>query len=391
MSDKINFFQKLKSIFIKFKEMIQEIPQIENYEIVVLSGGADKGLLTLGALQYYYENKKYNPEKVHTYVGTSIGSAINLLLVCGYTPIEIFTEIYKTDNFFTIDDYNNIKGIINYMGLMTIKNFALRIRKLVESKLGFIPTLEELYEMTNKVIIITVSNITKMKCEYYSYKTKPNLSCVDAVKLSCNLPLIFQRIKYQNNFICDGGLMDNFPIKFIDDGKSKILAIMTIGLDFSQDDNYFIGYFMRLLFMPAYANMALRCELCGDNTTLVKIEWIQNSSVFQTTMDTNKKMDMFLYGFRTAQYKDTTEYLYIEEWQDLFEEISFIAKGVISQKNDNTFGDESNIDNQYIHDILPNPIEKISEGKAFDDTSITLIEDYELRAVKKYDNTSLNF
>ncbi len=61
---------------------------------------------------------------------------------------------------------------------MTIKNFALRIRKLVESKLGFIPTLEELYEMTNKVIIITVSNITKMKCEYYSYKTKPNLSCV---------------------------------------------------------------------------------------------------------------------------------------------------------------------------------------------------------------------
>ncbi len=60
---------------------------------------------------------------------------------------------------------------------------------------------------------------------------------------------------------------------------------------------------MRLLFMPAYANMALRCELCGDNTTLVKIEWIQNSSVFQTTMDTNKKMDMFLYGFRTAHTK----------------------------------------------------------------------------------------
>jgi len=74
------------------------------FKTVVLSGGGTKGLLILGALQYYYEKSYYNMDEVVTYCGTSIGSVISLLLICGYPPLDIFTEIYKTCNFFDMPE-----------------------------------------------------------------------------------------------------------------------------------------------------------------------------------------------------------------------------------------------------------------------------------------------
>ena len=63
--------------------------------------------------------------------------------------------------------------------------------------------------------------------------------------------------------------------------------------------------------MPIYANTELRCDLIGSNTTLVKIKW-DNASLFQFAIDPNKKMDMFLHGYQMAEYKDKTEYIFIE-------------------------------------------------------------------------------
>ena len=61
------------------------------YDTLVLSGASSKGLLTLGGLQYMYDNFLIN--NVNTYVGTSSGSIIAYFLVIGYTPIEIMMYI----------------------------------------------------------------------------------------------------------------------------------------------------------------------------------------------------------------------------------------------------------------------------------------------------------
>ena len=118
------------------------------------------------------------------------------------------------------------------MGLMSMQGFMSHIGNLVK-KLGFIPTLKELYDLTGKTLVISVSNVTKMKSEYYTPLTKPNINSITAIELSCNLPIIFQRIfLFEGDYIVDGGCLDNFPHKHIDDGKMKILAIVTTGTDF---------------------------------------------------------------------------------------------------------------------------------------------------------------
>ena len=72
-------------------ELSENIVQIADYDTLVLSGGSSKGILTLGALQYCYDNFLLN--KIETYVGTSSGAIISFLLIIGYSPIEIMVYI----------------------------------------------------------------------------------------------------------------------------------------------------------------------------------------------------------------------------------------------------------------------------------------------------------
>lgn len=288
------FIQKCIKIKINYMNENTE----DFFKAIVLSGGGSKGLFTLGALQYYYEKKLI--DNVDIYAGTSIGAVICLLLVCGYTPMELFTKIFSVEYFFDILDFNTISDIIQFMGVMSIDRFTDKLKELIEEKFGCIPTLIELYELTRKTLVITVSNITKMKCEYYTYLTQPDLNCLDAIKYSCNLPLIFKSITYDGEYIADGGLMDNFPLQHVDDGKMKILGIISLGSDFSMSEAKFIGYFYRIMSLPMNSNTELRCKLVGVNTTLIKIT-NNDTPLFHFTIKSEKKMEMFLHGYKASE------------------------------------------------------------------------------------------
>jgi predicted acylesterase/phospholipase RssA len=285
------------------------------FDAVCLGGGGSKGILTLGALQKYYEDGLFDPNFTSIYIGTSIGSVINLLLVCGFIPIEIFTEFCTMGNLIDVKDFNNLSAIFEMGGMVSINVLSDKISALVEKKIKLppynwksdkLPTLKELYELTIKLLIITAANVSEIKCEYWSYKNYPDLNCIEAIENACRIPILFPR-KYftnQNNDLCyavDGAFMDNFPLQYIDDGKIKILGIVISGEpDLSQSDEHYLTYFHRLLAMPIRANTELRCQLAGENTTLIKINY-EDAGLFEVNMSKEKKMDMFLHGFKTAE------------------------------------------------------------------------------------------
>lgn len=286
----------------------------KKYDAVVISGGGSKGILSLGALHYEFEKGTYDPDYTKIYAGTSIGSVISLLMVCGYKPMEAFTEIYRMEHFFDVNACHSIWDVVKFMGLMSIRGFAERIEELVKAKMGDVPTLLELKKRTGKTLVVTGANVTKMSCEYFTYKTRPQLGCVDAVKLSSNLPLIFQRIKYDDCYITDGGMIDNFPLKYIDDGKMNILGIVTMGSEISLDSQP-MGYLLRLIIMPIIANTELRCELAGSNTKMIKMN-VNNTPMVPFTMSSAQKMKMFLRGYSEAENIDNTIRIYVEGWED---------------------------------------------------------------------------
>lgn len=289
---------------------------IDKFKGVCLSGGGSKGICHLGTLWYYHHIGLYDPDYVEYYATSSVGFPISLLLVCGYTPFEIFIEVCNVENIidFTILKASNLYDVAEKFGALDISILTNKIEPLVyrklSSKYGWnqqyengdkrFPTLLELYNLTGKTLIATGSNITDVKCDYLVYNTFPDISCIEANKITCCIPGVFQRIKYNGKYYVDGGISNNFPLRQIDDGNMKILGIVLSGTDLTVSDEHFTGYMYRVVATFARSNTELRCELAGKNTTLIKCEY-NKVSTFDFNLTKDQKMDLFIAGYKTAE------------------------------------------------------------------------------------------
>jgi predicted acylesterase/phospholipase RssA len=294
------------------------------FETIVLSGGGVKGLGELGALHYYVENGIVDLTQVKEYATASIGSVIAGLLIIGFTPMEIFLNIYLLENLLRPSN-ENIVDIIKNFGLTSIKSVIEPIRELFLKKCKQIPTLAEVKSKYGKNIIISVVNETLMRVEYFTPETQPELNLLDAIMMSCNLPLIFKRIPYQGYHYVDGGLVDPCPLYYVDDGIKKILCIVVKGSSFKislgkeTNDGFtsyfykFLSYFYHLFIIPLNAVTGLRCNKYGPNVTLVDINYHNVSPVnFDLTKD--EKMAIFTRGYQEVELLENVIRLKVPGW-----------------------------------------------------------------------------
>lgn len=194
-----------------------------NYDTLCLSGGGIMGLSFIGVLKYL-ENKKYiNLNNVNIFVGTSAGSIISFFLILGYNIKEI-KKIISNLNFQKLEpNIDMIKilennGIDNGLKIMTIIISFLQEKFKIDDI-----TFEELYNKTNKKLIIIGTNFTLLKEEVFSYELTPNMSVILAIRISISIPFIFTPILYNSNYYIDGGFTNCFPIKYCN--KNSTLGI----------------------------------------------------------------------------------------------------------------------------------------------------------------------
>lgn len=276
---------------------------------IVLSGGAKKGIIQLGALHYYVQRGKLDFTKVNEFCGTSVGSVNCLLLSIGWSPLELFGEIYSRDNMFDMVKDNSFTNMWVKHGFVSIDSIMGYVEILIKKKIGFVPTFAELYKLTGKKLTVCASNLTDTKPEYFNHITHPDMCCLQAVKLSSNIQGIFHRIYYDGKEYTDGGLCDNFPVKYIDDGVSKILGVATV------NDMRKSSYAIKLTILPVLANTQRSCDLCGKNVTLINV---RHDSQYDFSMipTSKEKMSLFQDGYSAAEIEDEAILLYI--WIDDF-------------------------------------------------------------------------
>lgn len=194
------------------------------YDTLVLSGGGPAGFLTLGSLEYFYRLKHLS--NIKNYIGVSSGAILCYLLVLGYTPIEILVRLSTSD---IMKHYKNIDIIGSLLQNKTIFSFTPvehMLRELTLEKIGFIPTLKEMYLYTQKTVVFSTYNVTQDNIEYLSKETYPDMCCLKALELSSAVPLLFESITYNNNLYIDGGIGDNFSIDIGERIGTKILGIV---------------------------------------------------------------------------------------------------------------------------------------------------------------------
>lgn len=132
------------------------------------------------------------------------------LLVIGYTLDEINKIVFNID-FAKFQDLK-LSNFIDKCGMDDgSKMHNLLKATLLNKDIDILITFKELYEMTNKTLTFTVTNITDGLSEYHNYINTPDYSVLLSLRMSINVPMVFTPIIFKNNYYVDGALLDPFP------------------------------------------------------------------------------------------------------------------------------------------------------------------------------------
>lgn len=272
---------------------MENMENMEKYETLVISGGSIKGFSALGVLQSLFDT---NTTEFSHYIGTSVGGIINYLLCIGFTPIEIVISITNTTLLADLSIFN-IANIMSGQGVTKWNIIHEFLEKLTINKIGYLPTLLKIHENFNKKLTLCTYNNTKKEMQVLNYETFPDLPCLIAIRMSCNLPLIFDRFKYMNSYYLDGGLIDNFPVHLVKDEKALCINLST-HKTMNTDDNFrFLDYIYDIICIPMNETAKLKNQKIKKSCHVINLN-IQNVKMFDFNISVKTQLDLFSQGYR---------------------------------------------------------------------------------------------
>jgi len=196
------------------------------YKNLVLSGGGIKGYYYIGCIKALYEKDLI--KDIKNIIGTSVGAFYALLICLNYSYEEIYKTLLKINLKTKVNIYNKFDfplffekyGFDN--GDEITKIIDIFIKKKFNKK--YI-TFKELYNFNNITLIISTTNLTNNKIEYFNHILTPEMNVNLALRMSISVPFIFTPVSYNNCLYIDGGLTNNFPIEYFKNELDKTLAI----------------------------------------------------------------------------------------------------------------------------------------------------------------------
>lgn len=200
------------------------------YNNLVLSGGAFKCSAFIGCLKFLEENNHVS--NIKNVIGSSAGSIIACLYCLGFTADAMRDIFIKSFALYTnreLDsDVENMFDFIDKMGIEDAEVISkmlsdILLNKYNVSEISFI----ELAKKTGKNLIITGSNLSLVKTDYFSVNTHPDMSIYQAIRISISIPYIFKPVIFNEMLYTDASLFNNFPLDFFD---SKIPYQNTISI-----------------------------------------------------------------------------------------------------------------------------------------------------------------
>jgi predicted acylesterase/phospholipase RssA len=228
---------------------------------LVLSGGGQTFFSNIGIFDVLDKNNVFQLEDIKSIYSTSAGSIISLLLCLNYEWDDIVDYIIRCpwetklkigiDQALSIFENNGIYSdnlfISMFKPLLAGKNLTLDI------------TLKELFDYSNITLHIYTFELNEFEEIDLSHLTHPDLKVLEAIRMSCSIPLIITPICRNGKCYIDGGIKNNYPLnKCLDIEKcdeSTVLGIrnnyedikpITNGSTINDYIRIFIKQFVRL-------------------------------------------------------------------------------------------------------------------------------------------------
>lgn len=170
---------------------------------VCIGGGGFVAYAYYGAVKYLKEHNVL--DECTTYIGTSAGAIISLIMVLN-TSDEIIDEMFCTSSNAYHEDDLDLYNFIDTWGICNKNRILKMFNAVMKNTYGNLLTFKELYEITGKKFVVCAVNVSKQKMTYFSHENFPDLNVIDAVEASMNIPFIMQKKVIDGDVYCDGCL-----------------------------------------------------------------------------------------------------------------------------------------------------------------------------------------
>jgi hypothetical protein len=193
-----------------------------NYRAITFCRPGEAGIVPLVGALWAAENNGLLSEVV-AWICPSTTSLISIMSICGYKCIEIMAILSGVPELLLPPiPFKNPVSLGN--SIDSLKN---KFYELIKNKLNKIPTLQELQDDYETIVVTVGFTLEKQETEYINASTYPEMSLVDFLCISFSTPGIFRPYKYEHNNWIDGSIIECFPVGSIDLDKGKILGLST--------------------------------------------------------------------------------------------------------------------------------------------------------------------
>lgn len=213
---------------------------------LVLSGGGVFGAALLGAL-----HSLPSLDHFKVFAGTSVGALIGALLAIGYTPLELL-RLVVLEPCLIAEQLD-----LERFGVASQDNIRAFMERLFAEKTDA-RTFQDIYKTLGKELIVVGTNLSRQKAVYFQKKDFPGMNVIDALMISCCVPMMFPYIVFEDEVYVDGFVTDNFPVQYVSKRSEDLLGINLCKkgkhTDFQSVNSYVSSLFNTFLGSKSYPN-----------------------------------------------------------------------------------------------------------------------------------------
>jgi predicted acylesterase/phospholipase RssA len=290
---------------------------------LVISGGGPIMIQILGAVQYLDENNFLNMEDIKTIYGTSSGAMLGVL-ICLKFDWETINDYIITrpwEDVFPMK-IQNILDAYTKKGIFDIKTIEKCFKPLFDAKdIDININLDDFYKLTNIELHLFTFEINEYKVQDISYLTHPTLSLMNALLMTCALPLLVTPVCLENKCFIDGGMSCNYPLKYCIETHKNHDEILGFKNKYKEEQTYITTESTLIDFLLSFLYKAVFSVNTDNIQPLIKNEVICDTSSMsldflqQSINNMEVRKELFKSGKETAE-------LFLQELNNSVQELS---------------------------------------------------------------------
>jgi predicted acylesterase/phospholipase RssA len=258
---------------------------------LVLSGGGPTMVQTLGAIQHLEEQQFIKKSDIESIYGTSAGMLVGTLLCLNFDWETINDYIIKRpwQDVFKIQ-VQHIFDAYTKRGIFDVAVIKKCLKPLFDAKdISLSVTLEEFYEYSKIDMHFFTFEVNEFELLDISHTTHPNVTVVEAILMTCSIPVLITPFLQDGKCYIDGGIVCNYPLKYcVDSGKNmdEIIGFKnhytTDKKNYVDHESTMLDFILSILFKSIYslakkhAEPSIKYEVVCD-TELLTFEFLKTS------------------------------------------------------------------------------------------------------------------